>query len=205
MQRAVHIRPLVIAIGGSVAVGKSTVARIIQKLLADTSGLQVQIVTSDGFLYSREELQRRNLMSRKGFPESYDMRSMIDFLAKVRMGQPAQAPTYSHETYDLVHGILDEVNCPDVLIFEGLNVLQVGSLTKSRRPSVATTSDLFDFGIYVDAEPSDIARWYVQRFLLLKATRMRSKGNYFHHLADADPSDALEEGLRFWREINLPN
>lgn len=98
LQRAVHIRPFVIAIGGSVAVGKSTVARIIQKRLADTSGLQVQIVTSDGFLYSREELQRRNLMSRKGFPESCDMRSMIDFLAKVRMGQPAQAPTYSHET-----------------------------------------------------------------------------------------------------------
>ncbi|MEZ5657958.1 MAG: type I pantothenate kinase [Burkholderiaceae bacterium] len=212
--RLVGRRPYVIAVAGSVAVGKSTFARVLQALLARwPDHPQVALVTTDGFLYPNAELARRDLMSRKGFPESYDRRRMIAFLAALKAGQPSvYAPVYSHEAYDILPERMQQVQLPDILIFEGLNVLQVSTpdLQKPRtetdtadNPSTVV-SDYFDFSIYVDADEQHIETWYVNRFLKLH-TVFKNPNSYFHHYRDLSLEDAAATARNIWREINLRN
>jgi type I pantothenate kinase len=198
-------RPYVVAIAGSVAVGKSTVARLLRTLLSQwPDHPHVELVTTDGFLYPKDYLQSAGLMQRKGFPESYDLRRMVRFLADVRATGRGRSPIYSHETYDIVPGQFITVNQPDILIFEGLNVLQIGSGRPGPSPAF-TSSDFFDLSIYIDAEPADIERWYVDRFLLLKDSAFRSPHSYFHHLADATEAEARAFAEDLWRTVNLLN
>jgi type I pantothenate kinase len=199
-------RPYVIAIAGSVAVGKSTIARVLRTLLSRwPDHPRVDLVTTDGFLWPTATLIEQGLMSRKGFPESYDVRRMIEFLAEVRSQGEAQAPVYSHQSYDIVPGAFDHVDHPDILIFEGLNVLQIGDGVLRGRAPVYTAADFFDLSIYVDAAPGDVERWYLDRFTVLQQTRMQDPASYFHHLADRSTEEVSAFARRLWREVNLPN
>ncbi|OZM73187.1 type I pantothenate kinase [Amycolatopsis antarctica] len=191
--------PFVIGIAGSVAVGKSTTARILRTLLARwPDHPRVDLVTTDGFLYPREELLRRGIMHRKGFPESYDRRALLRFVSDVKSGaDEVSAPVYSHLAYDIVPGEEQVVRQPDILIVEGLNVLQPG-------PRL-TVSDLFDFSIYVDARTEDIERWYVERFLTLRHTAFADPASHFHHFAGLPDDEARAEASHLWTTINQPN
>ncbi|MEU4669891.1 type I pantothenate kinase [Amycolatopsis sp. NPDC023774] len=191
--------PYVIGVAGSVAVGKSTTARILRTLLARwPDHPRVDLVTTDGFLYSRDELTRRGIMHRKGFPESYDRRALLRFVTEVKSGaERVSAPVYSHLAYDILPGQEQVVERPDILIIEGLNVLQPG-------PRL-TVSDLFDFSIYVDAHTDDIERWYVERFLKLRHTAFSDPASHFHHFAGLDDEEAREEARHLWSTINEPN
>jgi type I pantothenate kinase len=191
--------PFVIGLAGSVAVGKSTTARILRTLLARwPDHPRVDLVTTDGFLHSKAELVRRGLMHRKGFPESYDRRALLRFVTEVKSGAPeVSAPVYSHVAYDIVPDERNVVRQPDILIVEGLNVLQPG-------PSL-TVSDLFDFSIYVDARTEHIARWYTDRFLALRSTAFADPESHFHHFAELTDSEARTEADHLWRTINEPN
>lgn len=206
--RLVGSRPYVIAIAGSVAVGKSTFARVLQALLARwPDHPSVALVTTDGFLYPLADLKARDLMGRKGFPESYDRRRMIQFLADAKAGQPTlAAPIYSHEAYDIVPNQWQIVEQPDILIFEGLNVLQPATLDPVRgtAPSLIV-SDFFDFSLYVDAEEADIEAWYVRRFLSLQRTVFQNPSSYFHHYRNLNTEEATQVAHRIWSEINLVN
>ena len=198
--RGTQAPPYVVAIAGSVAVGKSTFARVLQRLLAswpDHPG--VELVTTDSFLHPTRVLEQRGLMDRKGFPDSYDLRRMIAFLSAVKVGEAAHAPVYSHFTYDIVPGEEQVVHRPDILIFEGLNVLQ----TVPGAPLLA--SDFFNFSVYMDAEEHNIAAWYAERFLLLQRTAFQQPISYFHHLHDLPREDALAQADAIWRRVNLPN
>jgi type I pantothenate kinase len=206
--RPIAGRTYVIAIAGSVAVGKSTFARILQALMARwPDHPAVDLVTTDGFLYPLRTLEEKQLMSRKGFPESYDTRRMVQFLADVKAGHPeVRAPVYSHQAYDIVPDQWETVSRPDVLIFEGLNVLQPGLAGGTGpRPASVILSDFFDFSIYLDASTSDIAAWYLNRFLLLQRTVFQQPTSYFHHYKDLDPDEARAAGRRIWSTINEVN
>ena len=191
--------PFIIGIAGSVAVGKSTTARLLRTLLARwPDHPHVDLVTTDGFLYPRAELTRRGLMSRKGFPESYDRRGLLRFLSEVKSGaEEVRAPVYSHLAYDIVPGEEQVVRKPDILIVEGLNVLQPG-------PRLAV-SDLFDFSVYVDAHTEDIERWYIERFLALRTTAFADPSSHFHHYAALSDDEARAEAAALWKSINEPN
>ncbi len=197
--------PFIIGIAGSVAVGKSTVARLLRVLLSRWSRTpRVGLITTDGFLYPNAELRDRGLMERKGFPESYDRAALIDFVAAVKAGEDrVSAPVYSHVTYDIVEGERVTVSHPEILIVEGLNVLQPAR-TGPGVPGVAL-SDYFDFRLYVDADPNAIEQWYVDRFLSLRKTAFSNPASYFRNYADLTDREARDTATRLWREINLPN
>ena len=191
--------PFVIGVAGSVAVGKSTTASLLQVLLErwDTHP-KVDLVTTDGFLYPTRILQERGLMSRKGFPESYDRRSLMRFVTDVKSGKEVvRAPLYSHVSYDIVPNEYQMVNQPDILILEGLNVLQTG-------PTLMI-SDLFDFSVYVDARVETIETWYINRFLDLRHTAFREPGAHFASYADMNDEQAFNQAREIWQSINLPN
>ncbi|MEO8070120.1 MAG: type I pantothenate kinase [Acidobacteriota bacterium] len=221
--------PYVIAIAGSVAVGKSTFARILQALLARwPAHPRVDLVTTDGFLFPNRVLDERGLLRRKGFPESYDLRRLVDFMAEVKAAEgPVPAPVYSHAAYDIVSGDSHVVDRPDILIVEGLNVLQTGEVRRrhpatdkvpddaaprGHRPSRARdirprvfVSDFFDFSIYIDADERDIENWYVERFLTLRETVFRDPRSYFHRYAALDDAAAVSTAREIWRTINGVN
>jgi len=198
--------PFVIGVAGSVAVGKSTTSRVLQEMLArwpDTP--RVELVTTDGFLYPNAVLEERDLMHRKGFPESYDRRALLRFVVEVKSGaSEVRAPRYSHLTYDILPGEEVVVRRPDVLIVEGLNVLQPASLDDTGR-SVLALPDFFDFSIYVDANPVDVRRWYIERFLRLRSTAFANPDSYFRRYADLTDDEAIQTANRIWSTINEPN
>jgi type I pantothenate kinase len=194
--------PFVIGVAGSVAVGKSTIARLLRELLSrwpDTP--HVELVTTDGFLYPNEELQRRGIMDRKGFPESYDRRALLRFITAVKSGAAeVRAPFYSHLRYDIIPTAQVVVRRPDVLIVEGLNVLQPAATA-----SGLAISDLFDFSIYVDARTRDIESWYVDRFMALKRGAFSNPNSFFNVFAELSDEEAADQARGFWRSINEPN
>ncbi|WP_029068918.1 type I pantothenate kinase [Jonesia quinghaiensis] len=198
--------PYVIGVAGSVAVGKSTTARILREMLArwpDTP--RVELITTDGFLLPNEELERRGIMDRKGFPESYDRRALIRFLTKVKAGRgQVHAPVYDHLTYNIVPGERQSVNRPDVLIVEGLNVLQPARHQPEGMSSLAV-SDFFDFSIYVDAKTSHIRSWYVDRFLSLRDSAFAKPGSFFRRYANLNDAQAIATAESIWESINEPN
>jgi type I pantothenate kinase len=197
--------PYVIGIAGSVAVGKSTFSRVLRASLArwpDHS--RVDLVTTDGFLFPNRILEQRGIMNRKGFPESYDQRRLLRFLADVKAGlSHASAPLYSHLHYDIIPGAAQPVELPDIMILEGLNVLQ--SPDGQRGASRVFVSDFFDFSIYLDAGEKTIERWYVERFLRLRETVFRNPSSYFHKYAALSETEAIETARRIWKDINLAN
>lgn len=198
--------PFVIGIAGSVAVGKSTTARILQELLKRwPSSPKVDLITTDGFLFPNAVLKRENLMERKGFPESYDIGALLRFLSAIKAGEPnVPAPRYSHLTYDVLTDEFTNVDRPDILIFEGINVLQSRTLPVDGT-AVPMVSDFFDFSIYIDAEESLIHNWYVERFMRLRETAFRDPSSYFNRYASVDRDAALEIAEGLWQNINLKN
>lgn len=198
--------PFIIGIGGSVAVGKSTTARILQALLSRWPGSpHVDLVTTDGFLQPMAELERRGLMRRKGFPESYDLPALLRFLSRVKSGEAGvEAPVYSHLTYDILPDRTTVVDRPDILILEGLNVLQAGTAPRDGQ-AIPFVSDFFDFAIYVDADRWVIERWYVDRFMRLRDTAFRDPRSHFQRYARLSEGEAIATALELWRSINLVN
>lgn len=198
--------PFIIGIAGSVAAGKSTVARVLRALLARwPDHPRVDLVTTDGFLWPNEELEARGIMNRKGFPESFDTARLLKFLGDVKAGRSnVEAPVYSHFHYDILPSQKIVVDRPDILIVEGLNVLQPARLPKDGEV-IPFVSDFFDFSIYIDADPKQIEAWYVARFMRLRQTAFRDPGAYFHRYAHLTHDEALAKAAEIWRTINLRN
>ena len=194
--------PFIIGVAGSVAVGKSTVSRLLRELLARWEGTpNVALITTDGFLYPNAELEARGIMHRKGFPESYDRMALLKFVADVKSGLPSvSAPVYSHLYYDIIPGQRAVVESPDVLIVEGLNVLQQPGADQA-----VALSDYFDFKIYVDAKPTDIKQWFLDRFAKLRESAFTNPESYFHRYSQVEYEVAVNRANEIWNTINLPN
>jgi type I pantothenate kinase len=201
-----HRVPYILGIAGSVAVGKSTTARVLKALLARwPDHPRVDLITTDGFLHPNEELNRRGLMHRKGFPESFDTARLLNFLHEVKSGKErVEAPVYSHFHYDILPGQALIVDRPDILIVEGLNVLQPARMPKDGE-AIPFVSDFFNFSIYIDADAKVIEDWYVTRFMRLRQTAFRDPGAYFHRYAHLTPDEARAQALEIWRTINEKN
>jgi type I pantothenate kinase len=198
--------PYVIGVAGSVAVGKSTTARVLQALLARWPNVpKVDLITTDGFLFPNAVLEREGLMERKGFPESYDLPALLRFLSDVKAGRrQARAPIYSHLVYDVMPNHWVEVDRPDILIVEGLNVLQTGRPPKDGK-AIPFVSDFFDFSVYLEADERVLKRWYVDRFLALRETAFRDPKSYFHRYSKFSDAEAIHTATSIWNRINLVN
>ena len=198
--------PYIIGVAGSVAVGKSTTARILKELLARwPSSPKVDLITTDGFLLPNAILEQKGLMEKKGFPESYDVAEVLRFLSAIKAGEPrVEAPVYSHFNYDVMPDQKIVIDRPDILIFEGINVLQSRDMPQAG-DSIPLVSDFFDFSIFMDADADDIADWYVKRFMRLRDTAFRDPGSYFHRYSEFTDAEALKEARRIWETINLVN
>jgi type I pantothenate kinase len=198
--------PYIIGVGGSVAVGKSTTARVLQALLGRWPNVpKVDLVTTDGFLYPNAVLDREGLMDKKGFPESYDVQALLRFLSDIKAGRrPVHAPIYSHLVYDVVPNVWIEIDRPDILIIEGLNVLQAGRMPKDGN-AVPFVSDFFDFSIYLDADEAVLESWYVGRFLAMRGTAFADPKSYFHRYSRLSDAEATATATSIWDRINLVN
>jgi type I pantothenate kinase len=198
--------PYIIGVAGSVAVGKSTTARVLQALLARWSPRpKVDLVTTDGFLFPNAVLERQGLMQKKGFPESYDLPTLLGFLSDIKAGRrPVRAPVYSHLTYDIVPSEWVEIDRPDILIVEGVNVLQTGRLPRDGK-AVPVVSDFFDFSVYIDAEEPVLREWYVRRFLTLRDTAFLDPRSYFHRYSLLSDDEAAATALAIWERTNRAN
>jgi type I pantothenate kinase len=198
--------PFIIGIAGSVAVGKSTTARILRELLKRwPTAPKVDLVTTDGFLLPNAVLAAEGLMERKGFPESYDVAALLAFLTDIKAGKPhVTAPVYSHLTYDIVPGETISLDRPDILVLEGLNLLQPRDLPRDGKV-IPFVSDFFDFSIYIDADVEALREWYISRFMHLKGTRFREPSSYFHQYAELTDAQAHEIAVGLWERINLVN
>jgi type I pantothenate kinase len=198
--------PYIIGVAGSVAVGKSTTARVLQALLARWPNVpKVDLITTDGFLYPNAILERESLMEKKGFPESYDLPALLRFLSDIKAGRrPARAPIYSHLVYDVMPNQWIEIDRPDILIVEGLNVLQTGRPPRDGK-AIPYVSDFFDFSVYLDADEGVLLQWYVDRFLTLRGTAFRDPKSYFHRYSKLSDEEAVETATAIWTRINLIN
>jgi type I pantothenate kinase len=198
--------PYIIGVAGSVAVGKSTTARVLQALLARWPNVpQVDLVTTDGFLYPNAILEREGLMDKKGFPESYDLPALLRFLSDIKAGRrPVRAPVYSHLLYDVMPNQWVEIDRPDILIVEGLNVLQTGRPPKDGK-AIPYVSDFFDFSVYLDADEDVLRGWYVDRFLTLRGTAFADPKSYFHRYSTLSDAEAIATATSIWNRINLVN
>ncbi|WP_251845885.1 type I pantothenate kinase [Enterococcus faecium] len=201
LHKYVEVPPFIIGIAGSVAVGKSTTARLLQTILSRTfKRRNVQLITTDGFLYPNRILKERGIMDRKGFPESYDMEMLIDFLNRVKSGQEEiKVPVYSHDVYDIIPDKYELIQQPDILIVEGINTLQLPANQQ------IYVSDFFDFSVYVDADPVLIEKWYLDRFGALLDTAFQNPENYYYHFAIGDREEAFKMAKDVWKNVNLKN
>ncbi len=199
--------PYVIGMAGSVAVGKSTTGRLLKTLISRWPGSpRVELIATDGFLLPNSELEKRGLMNRKGFPESYDVKNLIRFLYELKSGKgDLRIPVYSHLTYDIVPGRFQDVNRPDIVILEGLNVLQTRSTMAQQPYPELFVSDFFDFSIYVDADEADIKKWFLDRFLVLYDTAFRNPQSYFRKYSELNREEAIEVASSIWDQINGVN
>ena len=198
--------PYIIGVAGSVAVGKSTTARVLRALLTRWPNVpKVDLLTTDGFLFPNAVLEREHLMEKKGFPESYDLPALLRFLTDIKAGRrPVRAPVYSHLIYDVMPNETIEIDRPDILIVEGLNVLQTGRLPKDGK-AIPFVSDFFDFSVYLDADDAVLMRWYVDRFLALRGTAFADPKSYFHRYSRLSDGEAVATATSIWNRINLVN